>query len=90
MFGGKNEEMAEIVKQIPRIRILDRPSDLKRQLLKIERAGRTSYQSEKGPITIETAAKFARMLIRRGHESVLEHSSTSVKLLDNSIGNNGN
>jgi len=78
--------MAEIVYQIPRFEILDRETDLQAQLLKIERAGRTSYQSESGPITIETATKFARMLVRRGHESVLEHSSTTVKFYDNSIG----
>ncbi len=78
--------MAKIVKQIPNFVILDKESDLKEQLLKIERAGRTSYQSEKGEITIESATKFTQMLIKRGHESVLEHTSVSVKFLDNSIG----
>jgi thymidylate synthase (FAD) len=78
--------MAEIVNQIPNFVILDKESELKEQLLKIERAGRTSYQSEKGEITIESATKFAQMLIKRGHESVLEHTSVSVKFLDNSIG----
>lgn len=78
--------MAEIVKQIPNFVILDKENEIKEQLLKIERAGRTSYQSEKGEITIESATKFAQMLIKRGHESVLEHTSTSVKFLDNSIG----
>ena len=78
--------MAEIIKQIPNFQILDSTKALRDQLLKIERAGRTSYQSERGPVTIESATKFAQMLIRRGHESVLEHSSMSVKFLDNSIG----
>lgn len=78
--------MAKIIEQFPRFQILDNSEDLLKQLLKIEIAGRTSYQSEKGEITLETATKFARMLISRGHESVLEHTSTSVKFLDNSIG----
>lgn len=78
--------MTEIIKQIPNFQILDSTKVLRDQLLKIERAGRTSYQSERGPVTIESATKFAQMLIRRGHESVLEHSSISVKFLDNSIG----
>lgn len=78
--------MAEIIAQVPRFQLLDNSEDLLKQLLKIEMAGRTSYQSEKGEITIESATKFARMLISRGHESVLEHTSTSVKFLDNSIG----
>lgn len=78
--------MAEIIRQVPKFKILDSPGVLKEQLLKIERAGRTSYQSERGTITRETAANFARMLIRRGHESVLEHTSASVKFFDNSIG----
>lgn len=51
---------------------------LLQQPLIIERAGRTCYQSEKGEITAESAERFAKMLIRRGHESVLEHSSLTV------------
>lgn len=78
--------MAEIIVQNPRFQILDNSEDLNKQLLKIEVAGRTSYQSERGDVTLESATKFAQMLIRRGHESVLEHTSTSVKFLDNSIG----
>ncbi len=78
--------MAEIITQVPRFQVLDSSEDLLKQLLKIEIAGRTSYQSERGEVTLESATKFARMLISRGHESVLEHTSTSVKFLDNSIG----
>ena len=78
--------MAEIIKQIPNFKILDSEELLKQQLLKIEVAGRTSYQSEKGEVNMESATRFARMLIRRGHESVLEHTSATVKFLDNSIG----
>lgn len=48
------------------------------QILKnIERAGRTCYKSE-DKITDESAPKFIKMLIDRGHESVLEHEKVTV------------
>jgi thymidylate synthase (FAD) len=43
-------------------------------LQKIELAGRTCYKSE-DKITPDSAGKFVQMIINRGHESVLEHSS---------------
>lgn len=46
----------------------------------IEIAGRTCYKSE-NKITRESAADFIRMLIRKGHESVLEHINYSVKFI---------
>jgi thymidylate synthase (FAD) len=46
----------------------------------IEHAGRTCYKSE-DKITVESAAEFVRMLISRGHESVLEHRSISVLIV---------
>jgi len=49
-----------------------------KELLKsIERAGRTCYKSE-DKITDESAEKFIKMLIERGHESVLEHEKISI------------
>lgn len=39
----------------------------------LERAGRTCYQSEKGDITPESAAKFIGGIMKRGHYSVIEH-----------------
>lgn len=48
-----------------------------RILALIERAGRTCYKSE-DRITTDSAAKFVRMIIKRGHESVLEHAVISV------------
>lgn len=69
----------EILKSSGTYRILTPTGVLLNQLLIIEEAGRTSYQSQKGPITLATAAKFVRMLIRNGHESVIEHGSLSVK-----------
>jgi len=59
---------------------------LRDSLHHIERAGRTCYQSEKGAITNQTAEKFIRMIIRNGHESVMEHSSLTVKFFNVSRG----
>lgn len=58
--------------------ILHSEEDLQKQLLRIEKAGRTCYRSEHRDITPESADKFVRMVLRRGHESVIEHSSLSV------------
>jgi len=45
----------------------------------IEEAGRTSYQSfEK--LTEDSYKRFITMLIKRGHESVLEHASASFRI----------
>jgi len=47
----------------------------------IERAGRTCYKSE-DKITDVSAAKFVRMLVKRGHEAMIEHApSISVKFI---------
>lgn len=66
--------------------ILDSVEDLKKTFLKIEKAGRTCYQSEAGPITWESAEKFVRMILARGHESVIEHGTMSVKFINCSRG----
>lgn len=48
-------------------------------LAKIERCGRVCYQSEpKG-----NPEQFIRMLIKRGHESVLEHASLTFHIVTN-------
>ena len=49
-------------------------------LKRIEKAGRTCYKSE-DRITAESAEAFVRMLIERGHESVLEHESITVRFI---------
>lgn len=51
----------------------------------IEIAGRTSYQS-RNKITDVSAAKFVEMVRKRGHESVIEHSSMTVEFNDVSRG----
>lgn len=47
---------------------------------KIERAGRTCYKSE-GRIGDGTAERFIAGIIKRGHESVLEHASITVRMI---------
>lgn len=49
-------------------------------LKKIEMAGRTCYKSE-DKITDESCIKFVDMLIRKGHESVLEHHNVTMKFI---------
>ena len=58
------------------IEILDAP-DYGAMLRKIERIGRVCYKSE-DKITDTSAEQFIRGIIKRGHESVIEHESISV------------
>ena len=46
----------------------------------IERAGRVCYKSE-GKIGDGTAEKFIRSILKRGHESVIEHVSITVRVI---------
>ncbi|MBU5669606.1 FAD-dependent thymidylate synthase [Peptoniphilus sp. MSJ-1] len=53
---------------------------------KIEQAGRNCYNSKSKDF--ESALKFIRMIIKRGHESVLEHHSFTFKIVtDRAIAN---
>lgn len=54
--------------------------DGKTILKHIEFLGRTCYKSE-GKITNDSAEAFVKMLIKNGHESVLEHESITVKFI---------
>lgn len=49
-------------------------------LMDIEAAGRTCYKSE-DRVSTDSAMKFVKGLIQRGHESVLEHRSVSVRII---------
>jgi len=49
---------------------------------KIEQAGRTCYKSE-GNITKDSARKFVKMIVGRGHLSVIEHVNVTVKFVCN-------
>lgn len=46
----------------------------------LEGAGRTCYKSE-AKITPDSSRKFVASLIKRGHESVIEHASVSVRFI---------
>ena len=59
---------------------IETPIDGAEILKRIEKAGRTCYKSE-DRITAESAEAFVRMLIERGHESVLEHESLTVRFI---------
>ncbi len=49
-------------------------------LKNIEKIGRTCYKSE-NLITNDSAAKFVKMLINRGHEAMIEHESITVRVI---------
>jgi len=51
-----------------------------RDLTLIEQAGRTCYKSE-DLISENSAIQFAKMLLKRGHESVIEHSAMTVRFI---------
>ena len=55
---------------------LNGPAILKR----IEAAGRTCYKSEE-KISEMSAEKFVRMILKRGHETVIEHEWASVRIV---------
>ena len=59
---------------------IETPIDGAGMLKRIEKAGRTCYKSE-DRITDESAKSFVRKLIERGHESVLEHESITVRFV---------
>ena len=59
---------------------IETPIDGAEILKRIEKAGRTCYKSE-DRITEESAEAFVRKLIERGHESVLEHESITVRFV---------
>lgn len=70
--------MIEVVE--PSVEILTPVEEMLDFPLRIERAGRTCYKSE-DKISVGSAPAFCRMLIRRGHLSVLEHCSISVRFV---------
>jgi len=55
---------------------LDRDAILKR----VEECGRVCYKSE-DKITPDSASKFVRLLVERGHEAMIEHVSFTVKFI---------
>lgn len=63
----------------PEVEIIDM-ADYSDILRKIEKIGRVCYKSE-DRIQNDSAEKFISGLIKRGHESVIEHESVSVKVI---------
>ena len=63
----------------PYIEVLDN-LDGQSILKKIERIGRVCYKSENS-IKDDSAERFVKSIIARGHESVLEHVSISVRVI---------
>ena len=64
----------------PSVQFETTPEEFKLMLKKIERCGRTCYKSE-DKITNDSATKFIKALLKSGHESVLEHSSITVRVV---------
>lgn len=63
----------------PKVEIIDM-DDYSDILRKIEKIGRVCYKSE-DRIQEDSAEKFIAGIIKRGHESVIEHENVSVKVL---------
>lgn len=64
---------------LPSIEIIDSIDGIK-IIKKIEKIGRVCYKSE-GKITEDSAEKFISNIIERGHESVIEHETISVRVI---------
>lgn len=60
--------------------IIEDEIDAKRMMRTIERAGRTCYKSEHN-ISEGSAEKFISNIIKRGHESVIEHEKITVRFI---------
>lgn len=61
----------------PKVELINSPS-YSGLLSLIELAGRTCYKSE-SKITEDSAEKFVRNILKRGHEAVIEHGSVTVR-----------
>ena len=61
----------------PKVELINAP-DYATLLSTVEQAGRTCYKSE-SKITEDSAEKFVRNILKRGHEAVIEHGSVTVR-----------
>lgn len=57
-----------------------RPVNTERVMADIEECGRTCYKSE-DHITDESADDFVRRILRKGHESVIEHEKLTARII---------
>lgn len=60
--------------------IIEDQIDGKKILKNLERYGRVCYKSE-DKITVDSAANFIKMLLKSGHESVIEHEKITVRII---------
>ena len=60
--------------------VIEMPYDGKYILKHIEKAGRTAYKSE-DKITPNSSMDFVKMIVKRGHLSVIEHLSVTVRVI---------
>lgn len=60
--------------------IIEEEIDAKKMMQAIERAGRTCYKSEAN-INEESAEKFIAAILKRGHESVIEHEKITARII---------
>ncbi len=63
----------------PSVEIVDM-KDYDQMIQKIEKIGRVCYKSE-GNIKEDSAERFIINLLKRGHESVIEHESITIRLI---------
>lgn len=59
---------------------LDDPKSIAAVYQSIEESGRTCYQSE-AAMTEESGEKFVRMMVKNGHDAMLEHAYMKVKFI---------
>jgi len=60
--------------------VIEDDIDTEKIMKAIERAGRTCYKSEDN-INEESAEKFVENIIKKGHESVIEHEKITVRII---------
>lgn len=63
----------------PSVEIIDM-DDYEKIIKKIEKIGRVCYKSE-GNTTNDSAERFIKNIIKRGHESVIEHEAITVRFV---------
>lgn len=59
---------------------IETPINAGKIMTNLERYGRTAYKSE-DKITLGSAEKFIESIMKRGHESVIEHESLTVRFI---------
>lgn len=63
----------------PSVEIIDM-ADYNTIIKKIEKIGRVCYKSE-GNITEDSSERFIKNILKRGHESVIEHEAVTVRMI---------